>query len=106
MWPGHDALRKAVLNQLDMLDRAAGHADPSTLLPMARAELNRLANGWRGLLKSHRADETGRCTTCRPGLRARRWPCPVWRTAHEQLIGEGLPHRARTQPLRNPFRPL
>jgi hypothetical protein len=27
----------------------------------------------------------------------------VWRAAHEQLIGEGVPHRRRTYPLRNPF---
>ncbi|GAB3458770.1 hypothetical protein [Actinophytocola sediminis] len=104
MWPGTDVVRQAVLHQLDMLDRAAGHADPSTLLPLARAELNRLADGWRVLLRSHRGDETGRCVACRPGLRARRWPCPVWRSAHEQLIGDGLPRRPRTRQLRNPFR--
>jgi hypothetical protein len=101
---GHDSLREAVLHQLDQLDRAAG-ADPATLLPLARTELHRLATGWRVLLTSHGADETGRCAACRPGLRARRWPCPVWRYAHDHLIGEVLPHRARARPLRNPFRP-
>lgn len=105
MLPGDDTLRQAVLHRLDMLDRAADHGDPSTLLPLARTELNRLADGWRVLLSSHHTDEDGRCAACRPGLRARRWPCPVWRSAHEQLIGEGLPHRERTRPLRNPFRP-
>jgi len=101
-----DSLRAAVLHRLDMLDRAAGHADASTLLPLARRELHRLADGWRLLLKSHRVDEDGRCAACHHGLRARRWPCPVWRSAHEQLIGEGPPHRERTGPLRNPLRPI
>lgn len=87
-----------------MLDRAAGQADPTTLLPLTRTELRRLADGWRLLLRTHHADPDGRCQACRHGRWARRWPCQVWRSAHEQLIGEGLPHRARTYPLRNPFR--
>lgn len=103
MWPTDDTVRSAVLHRLDMLDRAAGQAEPSTLLPLARTELARLADGWRLLLQTHRADEAGRCQACQRG-RSRRWPCPVWRSAHEQLIGEGLPHRARPHPLRNPFR--
>lgn len=97
-------VRFAVLRRLDMLDRAAGTADATALLPLARVELHRLAHGWRLLLSGHRADEDGRCTTCRTRLRARRWPCHVWRAAHQQLIGDGMPHRARTYPLRNPFR--
>jgi hypothetical protein len=105
VWTTDDAVRRAVLHRLDMLDRAAGHAEPSALLPLARTELCRLANGWRLLLKTHRADPDGRCEACPQGLRARRWPCQVWRSAHEQLIGEGLPHRARSGPLRNPFSP-
>ncbi|MCA1655049.1 MAG: hypothetical protein LC635_00950 [Pseudonocardiaceae bacterium] len=55
------------------------------------------------LLTAHRADPDGRCEACRRGIRARRWPCQVWRAAHQQLIGEGLPHQQRTGPLRNPF---
>jgi len=102
MWPHEDdTVRRAVLSRLDMLDRAADHADPSTLLPLARTELHRLADCWRLLLRTHQVDPDGRCEGCR---RPRRWPCQVWRSAHEQLIGEGLPHRARTGPLRNPFR--
>ncbi len=98
-----DDTRRAVLARLAALDEVAGKADPSTLLPLARTELRRLADGWRRLLTAHRMDEGGRCTTCRTGVRARRWPCQVWRAAHEQLIGEGLPHRQRAHPLRNPF---
>ena len=107
MWTTDDSVRRAVLNRLDMLDRAAGQADPTTLLPLARTELRRLADCWRLLLTTHRADPDGRCAACHRGhrgRRARRWPCQVWRSAHEQLIGEGVPHRARTHPLRNPFR--
>jgi hypothetical protein len=104
MWTTDDTVRRAVLHRLDMLDRAAGHAEPSTLLPLARTELRRLADGWRRLLTTHRADPDGRCLACQHGRRARRWPCQVWRSAHEQLIGDGLPHRSRPHPLRNPFR--
>jgi hypothetical protein len=104
MWPNKDdALRRAVLRQLDSVDEAAGAADPSVLVPVARTELRRLADGWRRLLTAHKADRDGRCAGCRPRIRARRWPCQVWRAAHEQLIGGGVPHRERTGPLRNPF---
>jgi hypothetical protein len=94
----HDPLRDAVLRRLDLLDRAAGIADPRTLLPLARTEINRLADGWRLLLTAHRCDEDGRCHACPTGTRGR-WPCQIWRAAHEQLIGEGVPHRRRTRPL-------
>src|SRR6266540_1515170 len=98
MRPGvHDTIRDAVLGRLEMLD-AAAHAEPSTLLPLARTEINRIAEGWRLLLTVHRQDEEGRCRVCPTGIRGRRWPCQVWRTAYEQLIGEGVPHRARTRP--------
>jgi len=104
MWPNKDdTLRRAVLGQLDSVDAAAGDADPSTLVPLARTELRRLADGWRRLLTTHCADPDGRCEGCRPGIRARRWPCQVWRAAHEQLIGGGESHRQRTGPLGNPF---
>jgi hypothetical protein len=91
-------VRDAVLRRLDLLERAAGQADPRTLLPLARVEINRLAGSWRRLLTLHQRDEEGRCRACPGGLRARRWPCKVWLAAHEQLIGEGLPHRRRIRP--------
>lgn len=107
MWPNKDdTLRRAVLGRLDKLDEVAVRADPSTLLPLARTELRRLAECWRLLLTTHRAGEDGRCVACQHGFRARRWPCQVWRSAHEQLIGDGVPHRERTVPLRNPFAKL
>jgi hypothetical protein len=103
MPPGvHDTIRDAVLARLELLDRAAG-AEPSTLLPLARTEISRIAEGWRLLLTVHQQDEEGRCRACPTGIRGRRWPCQVWRTAYEQLIGGGLPHRKRTLPLHNPI---
>lgn len=98
----HDTIRDAVLGRLELLDRAAG-AEPSTLLPLARTEINRIAEGWRLLLTVHQCDEEGRCRACPPGIRGRRWPCQVWRTAYEQLIGGGLPHRRHARPLHNPI---
>lgn len=98
----HDTIRDAVLGRLEMLDAAAS-AEPSTLLPLARTEINRIADGWRLLLTVHQRDEEGRCRACPTGIRGRRWPCQVWRMAYEQLIGDGVPHRARTRPLRNPL---
>src|SRR5262245_45762266 len=99
----HDTIRDAVLRRLEMLDAAADAADPGTLLPLARTEIVRIADGWRLLLTVHQSDEEGRCRACPTGIRNRRWPCQVWRTAYEQLIGDGVPHRARTKPLRNPI---
>lgn len=104
MVPGMDDTRRAVLNRLAAVDEVADQADPATLLPLARTELHRLADGWRRLLAAHGVSPDGRCESCRVGSRARRWPCQVWRAAHEQLIGEGVPHRQRSYPLRNPFR--
>jgi hypothetical protein len=98
----HDTMRDAVLNRLELLDDAAGQADPGALIALARTEINRLAAGWRLLLTAHRYDDEGRCAGCPTGTRTR-WPCQVWKTAHEQLIGEGVSHRRRTHPLRNPI---
>lgn len=101
----HDTIRTAVLRRLEQLDHAAT-ADPGTLLPLARTEIVRIADGWRLLLTVHQRDEEGRCQACPTRIRGRRWPCQVWRTAYEQLIGDGVPHRARTRPLHNPIAKL
>jgi hypothetical protein len=101
--PTLDDPRHAVLSRLAALERVAGQADPATLVPLARTELHRLAVGWRRLLSAHRADADGRCEACRTGIRARRWPCQVWRAAHEHLVGDGPPRRRRAHLLRNPF---
>ncbi|MGW6932780.1 hypothetical protein ACWGE0_22180 [Lentzea sp. NPDC054927] len=96
-------LRDAVLQRLALLDKVAEHGEAEALVPLARAEIHRLADGWRLLLTVHQPDEDGRCKACPGWLRRRRWPCQIWNMAHQHLIGEGLPHRERRRPLRNPF---
>ena len=100
MRSGIDDPRRAVLSRLAALDRVVGQADPATLLPLARTELHRLADGWRRLLSAHHPGADGRCEVCHTGIRARRRPCQVWRAAHEHLVGEGVPHARST---RHPF---
>jgi hypothetical protein len=103
-----EALRQVVLQRLALLDQVAEDGDASALLPLARSEMHRLADGWRLLLEVHRAEEDGRCRACPSGrLSKRRWPCQVWVLAHRHLIGEGAPQRGRRRRrwgLRNPFR--
>lgn len=98
----HDTVRAAVLGRLDHLDRAAD-ADAGTLLPLARSEIMRIADCWRVLLSAHERDGDGRCETCQHRLKGRRWPCPIWKLAYEQLIGEGLSHGRRAHPLHSRF---
>lgn len=100
MAPGMDDTRRAVLNRLAAVDKVADQPDPAKLLPLARTELHRLADSWRRLLTAHTASPDGRCEACRVGNRARRWPCHVWRAAHEHLIGDGVPHQRRTLRIR------
>ncbi|AOS65378.1 hypothetical protein [Actinoalloteichus hymeniacidonis] len=89
------ALRHAVLARLTHLDQAANREDSDALLPLARAELQRLADGWRLLLTVHQPDGDGRCRACPSGWRRRRWPCNVWMLAHRHLIGDGEAPRNR-----------
>jgi hypothetical protein len=99
-----DGMRRAVMRRLAMLDQATEHSDAGSLVPLARAELQRLADGWRLLLEVHTADEDGRCRACPGRLRKRRWPCKVWLLAHQHLIGEGNQTSGRSGGVRNPFR--
>lgn len=98
-----ETLRDAVLHRLALLDEAAERGEAEALVPLARAEINRLADGWRLLLTVHQPDPDGRCRACPGVLRHRRWPCQVWTMAHQHLIGESLPRGERRGPLRNPF---
>ncbi|HEX6344281.1 hypothetical protein [Umezawaea sp.] len=98
-----EALRKAVLQRLALLDKVAEQGEAESLVPLARSEIHRLADGWRLLLTVHQPDEDSRCRACPGWLRRRRWPCQIWTMAHQHLIGEGVAHRDRRAPLRNPF---
>ena len=98
-----EALRKAVLHRLALLDKVAEQGEAESLVPLARSEIHRLADGWRLLLTVHQPDEDSRCRACPGWLRRRRWPCQIWTMAHQHLIGEGVAHRDRRKPLRNPF---
>jgi hypothetical protein len=100
MKPTDETMRAAVLRQLAMLDDMAEHAESDSLLPVARTELHRLADGWRLLLTVHQPGQDGRCQVCPVRLRRRRWPCRVWTMAYQQLIGEGMPSGGRRRSLR------
>jgi hypothetical protein len=95
-----EALRAAVLRRLAHLDEVVARGEVDALVPLARAEIHRLADGWRLLLTVHQPDPDGRCGACPGILRHKKWPCQVWTMAHQHLIGDGLPHRERRRPLR------
>ncbi|MFE2750770.1 hypothetical protein ACFXGA_02080 [Actinosynnema sp. NPDC059335] len=95
-----EALRAAVLRRLASVDEAVERGEAESLVPLARSEIHRLADGWRLLLTVHQPDPDGRCGACPGVLRHRKWPCQVWTMAHQHLIGDGLPHRERRRPLR------
>ncbi|MEB3368219.1 hypothetical protein [Saccharopolyspora mangrovi] len=98
------ALRKAVLDRLDTLDRAMGEGAPEVLLPIARSELYRLTEALRTLLADHEPGRDGRCPSCRGTLRGRPWPCKVWQAAHHQLITERSASEERRGKLRRQAR--
>lgn len=91
MKPTDETMRAAVLRRLAMLDDMAQHAEPDSLLPLARTELHRLTDGWRLLLTVHQPGDDGRCQACPGRLRRRRWPCRIWTMAYHHLIGERMP---------------
>lgn len=97
----HGHWRHDVLEHLDTLDGAVS-AGSETLLPLARNELHRLAEGFRRLLAEHRPDTDGRCRSCPGPFRGRRWPCSVWTTAYRYLVGDhsDQANRARRSRLR------
>ncbi len=123
------ALRDAVLDRLTALEQFAGVGEPgsgrpggradtrragerggdlASALPLARTELSRLADGWRLLLTGHGVGEDGRCRACHGWVRHRRWPCPVWLTAHRHLVedappAESEPERRRWHRRRGPL---
>jgi hypothetical protein len=97
------ASRRAVLEQLAVLDDTSGTAPPA---PVARTRLRRVVAGWRDLLTGHQPDSRGRCPMCSGLLRRRKWPCQVWVAAHQQLIGDGQgEEQSAVAASRSPARP-
>lgn len=96
-------LRRAVFDRLETLGGRAHNADAVSLEALTRTGLRRLTNSWRALLASHQPDDDGRCPQCWAWLRRRRWPCRVWLSAHQQLIGETLAKKPRPALSPSPF---
>lgn len=94
-------LRRAVLQRLAAIEDMALRAGSQLPVRVARSQLKTITGGWRDLLSKHQPDRSGRCPICSGWLRRRRWPCQVWMTAHEHLIGD-KPQAA--QPARGPAR--
>ncbi|MBE1573884.1 hypothetical protein ACFORH_16125 [Amycolatopsis roodepoortensis] len=80
------ALRDAVFDRLDYLDRLAGESDQHSKAALADTEIVRLTYAFRALLAEHSSDERGRCKQCSGWLRSRRHPCSVWNIAHRHLL--------------------
>ncbi len=89
--------RRAVLERLTALDDMAA-------LPTARARIRRVTEGWRTLLAAHQPTSRGRCPTCSGWLRNRKWPCRIWVTAHNQIIGDGQVEQPPAPPPRGSAR--
>jgi hypothetical protein len=89
--------RRAVLERLTALD-------DMVVLPTARAKLRHITEGWRTLLAAHQPTSRGRCPMCSGWWRSRKWPCQVWITAHNQLIGDGQVEQQPAPAPRGPAR--
>lgn len=82
-------LREAVLDHLTHVDMLARDGDERSRAAVATTEITRLTSAWRVLLYQHQPDANGRCPQCSSALRRRRrHPCPVWATAHQQLVAD------------------
>lgn len=96
------ASRRAVLERLTALDDMGAQTGTALPPPVARTHLRRIVEGWRHLLTGHQPDSRGRCPVCSGLLRRRKWPCQIWITAHQQLIGDA---RGAEQPVPAPRAP-
>lgn len=86
-------LRNAVWERLDMLTEVAENTEDRKLVTVARSELPKLTEGWRGLLAAHEPDAKGNCPECSSRWRQQQSPCPIWRAAYEHLVGGALAAR-------------
>jgi hypothetical protein len=96
------SLRRAVLERLAAVEELAACRGTPLSVRAARIQLKSITGGWRELLLEHQPDAKGRCPVCSGWLRRRRWPCQVWVTAHEHLLGE-WPAPARSATTSSPF---
>ncbi|MGQ0778187.1 MAG: hypothetical protein ACT4NY_27895 [Pseudonocardiales bacterium] len=78
---------------------------------MDRSVRHAVFDGWRRVLIEHQPNLNGYCPACSGWLRRRRWPCQMWVTAHEHLVGgAATPTRwsakkaTRSDPFRYPRR--
>lgn len=100
----HRAVRRAIAERLATADEMADRAEHR--VPLVRTEIQRITGGWRELLAAHLPDDAGRCPVCSGWVRRRRWPCPVWVAAHQQLVGDGLDSTVPAPRARDRRRPL
>ncbi|MGH3930812.1 MAG: hypothetical protein ACRDTF_12625 [Pseudonocardiaceae bacterium] len=87
-------LRRAVFERLAAVEEMAVRTGAQPSARAGRYRLGTIAEGWRRVLIEHQPHLDGHCPACSGWLRRRHWPCPVWVTAHERLIG-GAPKPTR-----------
>ncbi|MGH3942915.1 MAG: hypothetical protein ACRDTG_30695 [Pseudonocardiaceae bacterium] len=80
-------LRRAVFERLAAVEELAVRASSQPSDQVDRYRLRTIADEWRRVLIEHQPNLNGHCPACSGWLRSRRWPCQVWVTAHERLIG-------------------
>lgn len=101
-------LRRAVVERLAAVEETAVGAGSQPAVRTKHDHLSLITDRWREVLIEHQPDRNGRCPGCSRWLRSRRWPCQVWMTAHEHLIGGGPePTRwsvRKADPFRHPRR--
>lgn len=80
-------LRRAVFERLAAVEELTVRAGSQPSDRAERYRLRTIADEWRRVLIEHQPNLNGHCPACSGWLRGRRWPCQVWVTAHERLIG-------------------
>jgi hypothetical protein len=94
-------VRRAVMERLAAVEELTLRAGAASA---ARTQLKNITGGWREVLAEHQPNRKGRCPVCSGWMRRRRWPCQVWVTAHQHLIGDGSDPIDRPVKKSNPFR--
>lgn len=87
-------LRRAVVERLAAVEKMAVRTGSQSSARGEHCRLGTIADEWRRVLIEHQPNLNGHCPACSGWLRRRPWPCQVWVTAHEHLIG-GTPKPTR-----------